>query len=340
MRQQQLDGRWLATRPVRCDGRQAAAWRITIQWGHPLLIVSCSRSSAFALACVCCKSPPSSNQTSDVALRQPPLAVLCERRLCPHMSASGGLPALPVHAMDLEDAIATFEAVTGGSRSVALHLLDAYGGDVNSAVAYYLESGGVGHGTGVQGLPDSPPDLEELPEALEEQEQEEAQPARPGNNRAAAYQPESSSPIEVRAGDGGAAAGGRRQVFKVFETTVHSLLQILDEDDDDGIQVLATSLGRRRAAQRMDDLAAGGCWACTLRGGAGWAACPPSPAGDGLGGVRGRPIDRVAVLPGEGGRTDPLPLAALGLAPTGCCRGGRGGGRHAARGQRRRFAGG
>ena len=172
--------------------------------------------------------------------------------------------------MDLEDAIATFEAVTGGTRSVAIHLLDAYGGDVNAAVAYYLESGGVGHGNGMH----SPPDLE-LPEAL-------VQPARPSNM--AANQPE--SPIEVRAG----ADGGRRvSLFQRVQESLPASLQILDEDDDDGIQVLATSLGRRRAAQRMDDLVAGGCCVSAMTPGAGWA-CPPSTlgGGDGQVGVRGQ----------------------------------------------------
>ncbi|KAI7837176.1 hypothetical protein COHA_008969 [Chlorella ohadii] len=69
--------------------------------------------------------------------------------------------------MEREEALALFENLTGAAPHVAEHVLDAHGWDVNSAVEWYLESGGVGHGIGAdapQAVPASPPDYIEEPD--------------------------------------------------------------------------------------------------------------------------------------------------------------------------------
>lgn len=48
--------------------------------------------------------------------------------------------------MDHEEAIAMFIAVTDAPRHIAEHVLDAHHWDLNNSVAFFLESGGVGHG--------------------------------------------------------------------------------------------------------------------------------------------------------------------------------------------------
>jgi hypothetical protein len=44
------------------------------------------------------------------------------------------------------EAIATFCAVTGAADHVADHVLEAHGGNLDAAISFYLESGGIGHG--------------------------------------------------------------------------------------------------------------------------------------------------------------------------------------------------
>jgi hypothetical protein len=48
--------------------------------------------------------------------------------------------------------VAQFVAITGAQESVAEHVLEAHGGDLNGAVSWFLESGGVGHGSGASPL--------------------------------------------------------------------------------------------------------------------------------------------------------------------------------------------
>jgi hypothetical protein len=52
--------------------------------------------------------------------------------------------------MDAE--LAQFVAITGAQESVAEHVLEAHCGDLNGAVSWFLESGGVGHGSGASPL--------------------------------------------------------------------------------------------------------------------------------------------------------------------------------------------
>lgn len=40
----------------------------------------------------------------------------------------------------------SFVAITGAPAHVAEHMLEAYGFDIDAAVNFYLESGGIGHG--------------------------------------------------------------------------------------------------------------------------------------------------------------------------------------------------
>ena len=99
--------------------------------------------------------------------------------------------------MDHEEAVALFESLTNASRHVAEHVLEAHGGDVNSAVEWDLESGGVGHGVhpGGGALHASPPDFVEEPDEEEELPQARSRPA--SGPLPAAARPR-SSPIEVR----------------------------------------------------------------------------------------------------------------------------------------------
>ncbi|EFN59802.1 hypothetical protein CHLNCDRAFT_133523 [Chlorella variabilis] len=117
--------------------------------------------------------------------------------------------------MDREDALSTFVTLTGANGQVAGHLLDSFGGDLDSAINFYLESGGVGYGG--PPVPASPPDYVEEPDVIEEE---------PG-------------PV---------AARSRSRPLPAAARPRSSPIEILDDDDDD-IQVLATSLGRRRSSR-------------------------------------------------------------------------------------------
>ncbi|PSC74230.1 acetolactate synthase [Micractinium conductrix] len=166
--------------------------------------------------------------------------------------------------MDRDEALMLFESLTAAPPHVAEHVLEAHGWEVNSAVEWYLESGGVGHGAGPAGeaaagfgaAPEfdadaafggeagfavaaaSPPDyIEEPDDEVVVEEEPEAQ--RPG-------------PAALR----GAAAAGRRPASRPLPASARprsSPIEILDDDDDD-IQVLASSIGRRRP-NRVEELA-------------------------------------------------------------------------------------
>ena len=150
------------------------------------------------------------------------------------------------------DLIGAFISVTEAPESVAEHLLEAHGGDLDAAVSFYLESGGVGHGVVGSAGPhpqaarhDSPPRQRPL----------------------AASEPPRSSPIEVserlcrrsavfsaharpRSGTGAFRAHPSRHPAPPVD------LQILDEDeeDDGSIAALASSLGRRGARRYSDEV--------------------------------------------------------------------------------------
>lgn len=73
-----------------------------------------------------------------------------------------------------EEQIQQFIAITNAPRHVAEHVIEAHNNDLDAAVNFYLESGGIGHGTTNQPIspgdpPDSPPiivDDQDVPIAL------------------------------------------------------------------------------------------------------------------------------------------------------------------------------
>lgn len=182
--------------------------------------------------------------------------------------------------MDRDEALALFEGLTSAPPHVAEHVLDAHGWDVNSAVEWYLESGGVGHGAAGAALalgagagggpgagggddwdaggwedvgaeagaapayggsaaaaaaPALPPDyIEEPDDVIVEDPSDEQQPAAAGG--------------AVRSMRGRAAS----RPMPASARPRSSPIEVLDDDDDD-IQVLASSLGRRRPS-RTDEL--------------------------------------------------------------------------------------
>jgi hypothetical protein len=182
----------------------------------------------------------------------------------------GFLFNLTAPTMDHDEALLLFESLTGASNHIAEHVLEAHGWDVNSAVEWYLESGGVGFGAPQQ-APASPPDLIEEPDDLGDEEPGQGpRGSRPSSRPLPAAARPRSSPIEVPR----SVAGGRWRVAgreRVPPTcaahrrsdcpglglwlTFTAPVQILDDDDDD-IQVLASSLGRRRA-NRVEEVAEG-----------------------------------------------------------------------------------
>jgi hypothetical protein len=155
-----------------------------------------------------------------------------------------------------------FCGITGATEAVAEHVLEAHGGDLNAAVNFYLESGGVGFGTG-GGMPNHTGF--ELP-------------AVSGPLPAATAGP-NFSPIEVGQGacNGGKAGSFSKQALWLLFTLKrgqgvnpqtpclpppqpHSphharmptqapvtALQLMDSEDE-GMQVLANNLRRRAAA--------------------------------------------------------------------------------------------
>lgn len=94
-----------------------------------------------------------------------------------------------------EGDLALFESLTGAPRHVAEHLLEAHGGNVNSAADWYLESGGVGHGVEAAQPPASPPDYVEEPDD-DDDPPAAAAAARRSRLLQASARPR-SSPIEV-----------------------------------------------------------------------------------------------------------------------------------------------
>jgi len=61
-----------------------------------------------------------------------------------------------------EEQIQQFISITNAPRHVAEHVIEAHNSDLDAAVNFYLESGGIGHGTTIQPInpgdpPDSPP---------------------------------------------------------------------------------------------------------------------------------------------------------------------------------------
>lgn len=113
----------------------------------------------------------------------------------PSLCISGIREHCTAAVMDREDALSTFVTLTGANGQVAGHLLDSFGGDLDSAINFYLESGGVGYGG--PPVPASPPDYVEEPDVIEEEPGPVAARSR-SRPLPAAARPR-SSPIEVRA---------------------------------------------------------------------------------------------------------------------------------------------
>lgn len=109
-------------------------------------------------------------------------------RALPSSTAAG------VRIMDRDSALSVFQNLTGANRTVAEHVLDAHGWDLDSSVNFFLESEGVGFGQGASAVPASPPDYVEEPDDVVVVPPASIPSSRP---LPAGARPR-SSPIEVR----------------------------------------------------------------------------------------------------------------------------------------------
>ncbi len=89
-----------------------------------------------------------------------------------------------------------FIAITSAPRHVAQHILEAHGGDLESSIDFYLESGGVGHGNDALG----PPAGFDFSDPMAES------PARPPRRPLPASAAPRSSPLETFPGGAGASS--------------------------------------------------------------------------------------------------------------------------------------
>ncbi|KAL4436090.1 hypothetical protein ABPG77_005538 [Micractinium sp. CCAP 211/92] len=182
--------------------------------------------------------------------------------------------------MERDEALALFEGLTSAPAHVAEHVLDAHGWDVNSAVEWYLESGGVGHGIvgaappiggggggagagggddwGASGWEDVGADAGAAPAHGEAAADAAAAPMmRPADDMeelddVIVEDPQPAAAAAVGAGARSARGRVASRPMPAAARPRSNPIDILDDDDDD-IQVLATSLGRRRPS-RTDEL--------------------------------------------------------------------------------------
>lgn len=152
----------------------------------------------------CCEYPARGTQTW-TQLAGTPSAKPCSSPL-----SSPAFPTLAPNcwpAAAAPQAVATFCAITDAAPHVAEHVLDAHHWELDTAVNFYLESGGVGHGVGHAEPPVAGPGPPAAAGGWEEvqdlvAEEGEAPPARPAAGRtaaaSAAVRPR-SEPIEASA---------------------------------------------------------------------------------------------------------------------------------------------